>query len=121
MELTDKQTQAQQELQNRAKKELARRHLLDFIKYRFPSYKTNWHHVVLANALERVKKGELKRLMVFMPPRHGKSEEVSAINSFLESFLIFTFLLGYLTTEDITALCNTGSRSGSISYLIGLS
>lgn len=68
---------AQKELQERAKKELARRHLLDFIKYRFPDYKINWHHKVLADALERVKKGELKRLMVFMPPRHGKSEEVS--------------------------------------------
>jgi len=35
------------------------------------------HCVVLAEALQRVADGELERLMVFMPPRHGKSELVS--------------------------------------------
>jgi len=29
---------------------------------------------MLINLLEKVERGELKRLMVFMPPRHGKSE-----------------------------------------------
>ena len=60
-----------------ARRELARRHLLDFTKFRFPSYNTNWHHKVLADALERVENGTLKRLIVNMPPRHGKSELVS--------------------------------------------
>lgn len=60
-----------------AKRELARRHLLDFVKYRFTAYRENWHHRVLASALERVENGELKRLIVNMPPRHGKSELVS--------------------------------------------
>lgn len=60
-----------------AKRELARRHLLDFIKYNFTDYKVSWHHRVLCEALERVEKGECKRLAVFMPPRHGKSEIVS--------------------------------------------
>lgn len=32
---------------------------------------------MLFNALERVERGELKRLMVFMPPRHSKSEVCS--------------------------------------------
>lgn len=69
-----KKKEAQREL---AKRELARRHLLDFTTYRFPTYKTNWHHRVLAEALERVESGELKRLIVNLPPRHGKSELVS--------------------------------------------
>lgn len=60
-----------------ARRELARRHLLPFVKYRFQSYKENWHHRVLADALERVENGSLKRLIVNMPPRHGKSELVS--------------------------------------------
>lgn len=59
------------------RRELARRNLLDFVKFRFPGYKQNWHHLVLAKALQRVEKGELKRLIVNMPPRHGKSELVS--------------------------------------------
>lgn len=67
----------QQAMAELAKRELARRHLLDFIAYNFPGYKVNWHHKVLADKLERVERGELKRLMVFMPPRHGKSEQCS--------------------------------------------
>ena len=30
------------------------------------------HHIALCRALERVEAGEIKRLMVFLPPRHGK-------------------------------------------------
>ncbi len=33
--------------------------------------------VALAEALEAVERGELKRLIVLMPPRHGKSEQIS--------------------------------------------
>ncbi len=57
-----------------ARRELARRHLLDFVRHNFPEYRVNWHHRLLAEKLEAVERGELKRLMVFMPPRHGKSE-----------------------------------------------
>jgi len=31
------------------------------------------HHHAIAEALERVERGKCKRLMIFMPPRHGKS------------------------------------------------
>lgn len=70
----EKVKEAKKEL---ARRELARRHLMNFVKFRFLSYKENWHHTLLANALERVEKGELKRLIVNMPPRHGKSELIS--------------------------------------------
>ena len=57
--------------------EMARRHLLDFTTYTFPGYQVNWHHKVLCDYLERWERGEIKRLMVFMPPGTGKSELVS--------------------------------------------
>lgn len=44
-----------------------------------PRYQWYRHCDVLATSLERVASGELRRLMVFMPPRHGKSELVSRI------------------------------------------
>lgn len=56
---------------------MSRRHLLDFTEFTKPDYQTNWHHEVLCNYLDRFSAGEIKRLMVFMPPRHGKSELVS--------------------------------------------
>jgi len=40
-------------------------------------YEAARHHRVLAAALEQVDKGKIKRLIVTMPPRHGKSELVS--------------------------------------------
>jgi len=51
--------------------------LIDFSIITFPVYKPNWHHEILAKKLEAVERGEVKRLMVMMPPRYGKSELVS--------------------------------------------
>lgn len=40
-------------------------------------YKIAAHHLMICRALERINRGDLKRLMIFMPPRHGKSQTVS--------------------------------------------
>jgi predicted phage terminase large subunit-like protein len=55
----------------------ARRSLIGFSTYTMPGYQVNWHHRLLCSYLDRFVTGEIKRLMVFMPPRHGKSELVS--------------------------------------------
>lgn len=64
-----------------ARRESARRDLIDFIQFMSPSYQAGWVHMRLAAALERflegVRERRSPRLMVFMPPRHGKSEQVS--------------------------------------------
>lgn len=57
-----------------ARIELAKRHLIDFTVYTYPDYKVNWHHEVYAEVLDRFSRGEIKRLMIFQPPQHGKSE-----------------------------------------------
>lgn len=57
--------------------EKARRHLLDFTKYTFPDYEINWHHEVIAQYLEEWAFGDIDRLMLFVPPRYGKSELAS--------------------------------------------
>lgn len=66
----------------KARNELGRRrssasNLLAFTQYTFPNYRVGAHHQRLAEALEAVERGEITRLMVDMPPRHGKSELVS--------------------------------------------
>jgi predicted phage terminase large subunit-like protein len=43
----------------------------------FPGYRAAPHHALLAEALEAVEQRQVRRLMVCMPPRHGKSELVS--------------------------------------------
>ena len=60
-----------------ARRELGKRKLSSFIHYGFPDYKENWHHTLIIEKMEAIERGELKRLMIFMPPRHGKSEIAS--------------------------------------------
>ncbi len=62
-----------------AKRELARRKLSWFIKYQFDGYRENWHHSLIISKLEAVERGEIRKLMIFVPPRHGKSE-IASIN-----------------------------------------
>lgn len=60
-----------------ARAELARRNLLDFVMCVKPGYDPNWHHALLCHKLKDFADGKTRRLMVFMPPQHGKSELVS--------------------------------------------
>lgn len=67
------QTAAQELLRRRQ----ARKSLEHFTNYTKPDYQVNWHHRVVCQYLDRFAAGEIPRLMLFMPPRHGKSELVS--------------------------------------------
>ena len=58
-------------------REDARDSLLGFTQYTFPTFQPGEHHRTICNALERVERGECKRLMIFAPPRHTKSELAS--------------------------------------------
>ncbi|BAS59849.1 hypothetical protein NIES2135_21060 [Leptolyngbya boryana NIES-2135] len=55
----------------------ARQSLLDFTCYTLPSYEVNWHHQRFCYWIEKALRGECDRLMILVPPRHGKSEAVS--------------------------------------------
>lgn len=65
-----------------AARELLRRtdaanNLIAFTEYTFPRYRTAEHHRIISEQLERVERGEIDRLMLLVPPRHGKSELAS--------------------------------------------
>lgn len=47
--------------------------LIAYAAYQRPSYKDAHHHRLIARKLEAVERGDIKRLMITMPPRHGKS------------------------------------------------
>lgn len=66
-----------QVLMEEARRELARRTMGDFVLYVDDNYRMNWHHRLLCDYLDKLARKEIRRLMVFMPPRHGKSELVS--------------------------------------------
>ena len=70
------QTQARAEMLLRQR---MRNSFRAFIKQAFPAYEFHTYAERLIAALEDVEAGKVRRLMVFMPPRHGKSELVSRL------------------------------------------
>lgn len=58
-------------------REKARRSIAEFCLFTDKRYQMNWHHRLLCEYLDAFTRKEIRRLMVFMPPRHGKSELVS--------------------------------------------
>ena len=50
---------------------------IPFVRSMWPEFITGRHHKIISEKLERVAKGELKRLIINMPPRHTKSEFAS--------------------------------------------
>ena len=73
----------------------ARRDLIEFSRYTMPGYKPGWHHHAINDAVDRMLTGKLRRLIVSMPPRHGKSELISR--------RLPAFLLGQNPNETIIA------------------
>jgi predicted phage terminase large subunit-like protein len=69
-----------------ARREKAKDHFMEFAHHVYDNFIEGDHHRVIAEKLERVARGELKRLIVNMPPRHSKSE--------LASYLMPAWFLG---------------------------
>jgi predicted phage terminase large subunit-like protein len=57
--------------------EACQNHFLPFVKAMWPEFITGKHHKIISQKLERVANGDLKRLIINMPPRHTKSEFAS--------------------------------------------
>jgi len=90
-ELQDVETRLSHEIRLAGRQQLAveaRDEFMKFIRFTMPDpeapddytrsrYKDARHHRKIARALEEVEKGEIPFLILVMPPRHGKSEQVS--------------------------------------------
>ena len=66
--------------------EKAREHFMDFCKAVWPEFINGRHHRIMAEKFDCIARGELKRLIVNMPPRHTKSE--------FGSYLLPAWLMG---------------------------
>jgi predicted phage terminase large subunit-like protein len=56
---------------------IAQERFIKFVEAAWPSFIAGKHHAKMAAAFERVARGDLKRLIINMPPRHTKSEFAS--------------------------------------------
>ena len=67
----------QSRLENLDKQDEVQDSFLDYINYIWPEFIRGNHHKVFADKLTEIAKGDIKRLIVNMPPRHTKSEFAS--------------------------------------------
>jgi predicted phage terminase large subunit-like protein len=85
-----------------------------FIAIVRPSYKWSKFSEILAERLQEVADGKIKRLMVFMPPRHGKSELVSRL---FPAYFLYRFPYRFVGLASYSqGLANTLSRAAKSNY-----
>jgi len=70
-----------------------------FASHMWPGFISGKHHQIMASAFERVAKGQLKRLIINMPPRHTKSE--------FASYLLPAWFLGKYPEKKIIQTAHT--------------
>ena len=79
----------------------SRKDLLRFTEYTTPNYDAGRVHHVIAGNLDRVAAGEIDRLMILVPPQHGKSQ--------LASQRFPAFRLGLAPTRDFISASATST------------
>ena len=72
---------------------------MPFVTEMWSAFIAGRHHKIMADAFERVASGELKRLIINMPPRHTKSE--------FASFLFPAWFLGKFPEKKIIQTAHT--------------
>ena len=85
--------------QHALKREKANTDFIKFAHEMWPGFIDGRHHKVMAKAFERVAKGEIKRLIINMPPRHTKSE--------FASYMLPAWFLGKFPNKKIIQCSNT--------------
>ena len=86
-------------LQSLKTRKLAQERFLAFVKEAWPTFIAGRHHAKMAEAFERVARGECKRLIINMPPRHTKSE--------FASYLLPAWFLGKFPNKKIIQTSHT--------------
>jgi len=81
------------------KRENAANNFMDFVHKVWPNFINGAHHGRMAKAFERVARGECKRLIINMPPRHTKSE--------FASYLLPAWFLGNFPHKKVIQTSHT--------------
>ena len=92
-----------EELEESEAKDKARETFMGFTSRVWPAFIEGRHHKIMARAFERVANGELKRLIINMPPRHTKSE--------FASYLLPSWFLGRFPEKKVIQTAHTAELS----------
>ena len=88
-----------EELEDAKLREACEDKFLSFVQSMWVAFIHGKHHEIMAEAFERVASGELKRLIINMPPRHTKSE--------FASYLLPAWFLGKYPDKKIIQTAHT--------------
>ena len=88
-----------EELTTRKEANAAKTNFMAFVHKVWPSFINGAHHVRMAQAFEKVARGECKRLIINMPPRHTKSE--------FASYLLPAWFLGNFPHKKVIQTSHT--------------
>jgi predicted phage terminase large subunit-like protein len=66
-------------LSEKKKQSKIEKDFLEFVKYIWPEFISGSHHKIISEKFNKLATGEIKRLIVNMPPRHTKSEFASTL------------------------------------------
>lgn len=80
-------------------RELSQDRFIKFVEKVWPTFISGAHHKRMAEAFERVARGECKRLIINMPPRHTKSE--------FASYLLPAWFLGKFPHKKVIQTSHT--------------
>ena len=92
-----------EELEGVKERESCQTSFLPFVRSQWASFIHGRHHEIMAEAFEKVASGELKRLIINMPPRHTKSE--------FASYLFPAWFLGRYPNKKIIQTAHTAELS----------
>lgn len=87
------------EARRSATQEKAKTDFMAYVNYVWPNFIHGRHHEKMARAFERVARGEVKRLIINMPPRHTKSE--------FASYLLPSWFLGLFPGKKVIQTSHT--------------
>ncbi len=73
-------------LEEKRKESAIRNDFMSFVKYVWPDFIEGSHHKIMAEKFNKVARGELKRVIINMAPRHTKSE--------FSSYLLPSWMIG---------------------------
>ncbi len=98
-EVTAKRLKLELRLEQLKKIDYSKNNFLYFVKQMWPEFIAGAHHKIIADKLEGIATGKLKRLIVNMPPRHTKSE--------FASYLFPAWMIGRKPTMKIIQATHT--------------
>jgi len=80
-------------------RERAQISFMEYVKMMWPGFVHGRHHALMAKKFEAIAKGEIKRVIINMPPRHTKSE--------FASYLLPSWFLGKNPDKKVIQCSNT--------------